>query len=675
MIDISIINEKFLCLLKTGVDIEIYQAKIKITQLPSEIPMVKYFDRSKEIEVFYPKSFLCDPFNDFRIYGLEITCGLDFSWTFFFCEKSKNEALAQGHAFLNHLRLEFPGLDGEVSVSRLPVYFCEEHHERYGFMMPRLPLEISIINKFISLFNMWKFGEIHLFLFWQKATRLINSTNLLDLIKDDDYFVRIFLTLKLPENQEELSEVDKIKWNSIIRFLISSIRNSYGRKTFAMSFFLFPWILLIYRNLKNITEFYEEHFKLMPYLEVFMSKFPYMSFTKPFKIDCHFPENIPIPRVQSLRNQRYTLIASNKRMDKICIGKILNHGLVSSNDALIPMESLAKSMLIGGTHGTGKTYLLKQISKEFERFRWIVGVLYINIGKELQERYFQPHLVIKYDDLWIPYFLCKRNHDKCLQETASYLTASLGLREPVDKVLKKVMNAFIKVKGSLPDSPLTLFRGLKKWYKEHRYHDEYQTNILTAIENRVLSLFSDPKLEEIMSLNKHEKIPKWYDIWKKGNKVYIDLSSCNYYVKLLLVNAILQIIRALENPNDVNGLKSLIVIDEANEILNKPKDYFVNYDEYVARAQLEKIFTNILLELRSKGLGFILVSQMPSKLFTSATELPSIKVLFRLGESCIKYFFDDPQERDFLRLLKDRRALVLNGNNGDRYAIETIPFD
>ncbi|MHA1318107.1 MAG: hypothetical protein ACTSQ6_11425, partial [Candidatus Heimdallarchaeaceae archaeon] len=139
--------------------------------------------------------------------------------------------------------------------------------ERYGFMMPRLPLEISIINKFISLFNTWKFGEIHLFLFWQKATRLINSTNLLDLIKDDDYFVRIFLTLKLPENQEELSEVDKIKWNSIIRFLISSIRNSYGRKTFAMSFFLFPWILLIYRNLKNITEFYEEHFKLMPYQE------------------------------------------------------------------------------------------------------------------------------------------------------------------------------------------------------------------------------------------------------------------------------------------------------------------------------------------------------------------------------------------------------------------------
>ena len=100
----------------------------------------------------------------------------------------------------------------------------------------------------------------------------------------------------------------------------------------------------------------------------------------------------------------------------------------------------------------------------------------------------------------MPYFIEGDYLDKGLQETATYLTASLGLREPIDKILKNVMDSFRRVNGSLPDSLTTLFKGLRKWYREHKYHEKYQTNILTAIENRVLSLLSEQDVENTLKL-------------------------------------------------------------------------------------------------------------------------------------------------------------------------------
>jgi hypothetical protein len=275
----------------------------------------------------------------------------------------------------------------------------------------------------------------------------------------------------------------------------------------------------------------------------------------------------------------------------------------------------------------------------------------------------------------VPYFVEGDYLDKGLQETATYLTASLGLREPVDKILKNVMDSFIKVNGGLPDSLTTLFKGLRKWYMEHEYHEKYQTNILTAIENRVLSLLSESGVEIMLKLIPKNTIPRWFKDWRNGKKIMLDISMCNMYVKLLIANAIFQLVRSLTPDYEVGKLQHLIVIDEAHQILERSRDQFTNNDFYIAKEQLEKIFNSLMREFRSKGLGFIVADQSPSDLFLSATKLPSLKILFRLGEDCIKRFTTVLDDRNFLMLLRDRRALVLNGNNSDRYAIQTVGFD
>ena len=151
---------------------------------------------------------------------------------------------------------------------------------------------------------------------------------------------------------------------------------------------------------------------------------------------------------------------------------------------------------------------------------------------------------------------------------------------------------------------------------------------------------------------------------------------CNIYAKRLIANAIFQMIRTLTPDLEAERLQSIIVIDEAHQILEKTRESArkINHDDDVARAKLEEIFKVLLKEFRAKGLSFIIIDQTPSDLFDCVTKLPSLKILFRLGEHCSRQFTTNPQDLDFLSLLKDRQALVLNGVKGERYAIETIDF-
>jgi hypothetical protein len=399
------------------------------------------------------------------------------------------------------------------------------------------------------------------------------------------------------------------------------------------------------------------------------------AFVDPEKFDFSFPDSCPILRANALRlkNVEYLPITKDDP-NYIWIGNILDKGILESNHSLIPIDHFVGSVFIGGQSNTGKTHLLTQISIELYKKAPKIGVLYLNFGKGNQERFYKTDRIIKYgdEDFVVPYFVEGDYPDKALQETATYLTASLGLREPVDKILKKVMDSFRKTNGSLPDSLTILFKGLRKWYKEHKYHEKYQTNILTAIENRVLSLLSGPDVENTFKLGPKNLVPQWFIDWRNGKKIMLDVSMCDRYLKLLIASAIFQLVRSLTPDYEAGKLQHLIAIDEAHQITERSRDQFTNSDFHIAKEQLEKIFNTLIREFRSKGLGFIIADNTPSHLFYSATNLPSLKILFRLWEDCIRRFTTSLDDRNFLILLRKRRALVLNGNNSDRYAIQTV---
>lgn len=123
-----------------------------------------------------------------------------------------------------------------------------------------------------------------------------------------------------------------------------------------------------------------------------------------------------------------------------------------------------------------------------------------------------------------------------------------------------------------------------------------------------------------------------------------------------------------------NCLQNIIVIDEAHQILEKVKNSVIRDYDNISKEQLEKIFDTLLREFGGKGVSFIIADQTPSDLFNCVTKLPSLKILFRLEDDCIKRFLSNIKEQEFLSRLKNRQALVIDGD-GNRYAIETLDYN
>lgn len=124
-----------------------------------------------------------------------------------------------------------------------------------------------------------------------------------------------------------------------------------------------------------------------------------------------------------------------------------------------------------------------------------------------------------------------------------------------------------------------------------------------------------------------------------------------------------------------NKLKNIIMLDEIGEIAKKPATKFSNDDEFISQYFLEEVLSDFLESFRSRGISIILTAQKPSKLFESVYSLPSILILFTTAHSCSKLFTNDIEEQDNLAMLGERKAIVIDGANGRKFAIYTMDFN
>ena len=92
------------------------------------------------------------------------------------------------------------------------------------------------------------------------------------------------------------------------------------------------------------------------------------------------------------------------------------------------------------------------------------------------------------------------------------------------------------------------------------------------------------------------------------------------------------------------------------------------------KEQRTKIFSELLKEYRSRGVGFIIADQSPARLFDDVVSQPSIKVIFREDYPNNLLFSEDSIERQILTQLPNRLALVINGATGEKYLIKTNYF-
>jgi len=652
-----------------------WQARIKITQVPAEIESVFARDYEKGKDVSIKKSFLTNPFSDQTVYGLELSLKNDLSWTFFISKNSKKDAFIKGLSYLHQLETMYPGLTAEFKVVPIDTLKMKEDSKLYELVLPYRPKNFKIIEKILLLFKKEKIGDISFYFFWQRDDSVTMGHSHYDGEFQDFYKLKIMMRHDPFHFSNEAQQLYNTILKSYQDYLTIDVHSFLKNRAVFENRHWKTWhgiisseLMLENKMIYKTGEFYNLVRDQIDDEERFCFVYPAM-------VDFTFPNNSTIrtANVLKLRNYQYKDVSIYDE-NSIWLGHLINNGIIDNNNATIPISHFGASVIIGGQMNSGKTRLLTQISREFYQKAPNVGILYLNVVKANQEHLYQHDRVIKYGDpeFQVPYFIKGEYLEKSFQQTSTYLAASLGLREPVDKILKEVMKSFIRVNSELPASLTTLFKGLRKWYLEHPYDSKFQVRILTAIDNRVLTLFSDDVLNKCMQLPQNSIVPQWFLDWRNGKKIFLDLSMCGDYVKLVLSSAIFQMIRTLTPDYEANGLQHLIVLDEAHGILEKSRDQFTNSDIFVAKEQLERIFNTLLREFRSKGLGFIITDVTPSDLFLSTTKLPSLKILFRMGEECTRRFTHMFDDQKYLMLLEYRHALVLNGNNGERYAIKTI---
>ena len=186
-------------------------------------------------------------------------------------------------------------------------------------------------------------------------------------------------------------------------------------------------------------------------------------------------------------------------------------------------------------------------------------------------------------------------------------------------------------------------------------------------------MFDEDKIQDVLKLS--NDLPNWFRDWMDGKNTFLDLSMCSKFVMMLLVNAIFQLIRAITKDNLIEQLKYIVVIDEAHIILEKPITNNSDDADFIMKEQMAKIFSELLKEYRSRGVGFILADQSPSSLFNEISSQPSIKIIFREDYPNNTLFSEDIRERQMITQVPNRLALVINGATGEKYLIKTIDYN
>jgi len=649
-----------------------WQGIVKITQIPNK----KNLSENDQ-------SWLCNPFSNDCVYGTKITVDKEyFSWKFFIKESSQKEAYTNSICLHDYLKEIYPGLSGEVKAKSIDSERLNKKKRFFEIVLPPpyFNKKINIFEKIINLFTYKSDSKVIIYILWQRddsSIKEIEGTELETGIKlDENYKIKIYIN-PIPEISKSSEMDDSLtELEGHLKYLTTNIQNTDGDSAQLKQAPNDTWERILegrvfYKNHMNLDtgRFYRKILDIIP-----EEKIP--GFVNPKILDFNVNEFIPLEKAIIVRNENVNFIQKPNPND-ICLGYYIRRGVITDRKTYLSAHDLIHHVFIGGLTGSGKTTLLNHIQHEISSKVPKCGVLIISLKKEEQDVPYKLDLSLKYGDpdLRVPYYFAGENIEVTFEQLAALLASSLGLKQPVDIILYNVMLEYFEENNNLPDTLKELFGKLLVWFKTYAYHKKYQTNIKTAIKNRALKATKSPILNNITKLPSIK--PSWFIEWMNGKNVFIDLSDsvCNEFIKRLLINLIFQMIRIFFPQTKANKLKNVVILDEIGEIGKKPATLASNDDEFISQYFLEKVLSEFLKAFRSRGICTILATQKPSELFESIYSLPSILFLFTIAHSCSKLFTNDLEEQDVLRRLGKRRAIVIDGVNGRKFAIYTIDFN
>ncbi len=573
-------------------------------------------------------------------------------------ELSREERKAK--IVLNRLKSALPGMDGEVIREIIPPFRSTIqiwHLKAPNHFFPFRP--IPIIQEFIAL-AMTIPVELHCTLLYQQTG--VERTPYEPYFTATTYF---WCDLDpYAENEQYLPAIGEIL--DSLRYSMNSCLkiDSTGRETRTATFSPIPfspehcWKLL-----------HQPDASILLYCNLRIS---------PKNFDSRFPSQLKILQSVSYGAENISLEKHGDTEDQIHLGHFVFDSQITSLPATLPINDLARHMGIYGKPGFGKSKLLRIILDQLALKRPTVGKLILGIGKSSQSAEYRGIVdqYFTYGDemLLIPYIALGHeqqefgfspqqnptfNFEQNAGRSGDYQAAGVGVGNPYNYMFHKHFKSFQQT-HRVPKNLRSFFKVVIEDHinAEHPYGVNVQKNILRVLENRIESLLT-PEFNRVTAYQ--PALPSWLNYWIQGKSVFLDLSPCTDSIKRYLVFLILNLIQTFL-PEQEEGLKYVLVIDECHRIFSKPDSLgFQDSDDNNAARKMSQIIHEILAEYRSRGLSVIFADQDPPSLIEAIPKLPGIRVLFNLSDhQSPRLFTSDPQEIRILQTLPKRNFLLMN---------------
>lgn len=357
--------------------------------------------------------------------------------------------------------------------------------------------------------------------------------------------------------------------------------------------------------------------------------------------------SIELPRFDVIgvpvrENVRFDL--AQKTQGDIVLGDILQSRRLTHKEYLLDVNELNRHALVIGLTGGGKTNTIKNILLEITKKKEVPFLVVEPAKKEYWELYklgidnLNIYSMSENNMLYINPF--ERVGDVSIQMHIDYLfaafKASFIMYPPMPYVLERAIYSVYEDCGwdiSQNRNEIgNVFPTIEQLYfkipvivEEMGYDFREQKNIIGALQARINSLRLGMK-GQCLNVRKSTDIE---NILNKNSIIELegiaDEEAKAFIMSLLMV----QLMEYRMNKEDSQKtLKHLFLMEEAHRLLkNVTSGSGENADP---RGNAVEMFCNMLAELRSKGQGFIVADQIPSKLTPDIVKNTNLKILHRI---------------------------------------------
>lgn len=361
----------------------------------------------------------------------------------------------------------------------------------------------------------------------------------------------------------------------------------------------------------------------------------------------------------------------------ISVGRLQN--IISSEDAYIGfnLKDLTKHMLVVGTPGSGKSTflvgLMDRLWKQPEKIPFLVIEPAKNEYRSLIDSIPDLQVFSPGKNNVAPFvlnpFVPPRgvSIEKYKSIVKSAFSAAFEMWTPLDQLFDETLNICYSEQGWLDStvveecsecfSLVDFIQTYKEVVGSKGYSGEYKKQIEAAGVLRFNGL-----IEQNANIFDSRYSVPIEDILKSPTVIELsnikDVKQKSFVIALLLNN-----IYAYVEANNINDgkLKNVILLEEAHALLCG--ESAGTNDTANSNAAAVKLLTDMLAEIRSRGVGIVIADQSPKKVTSAVIANTNIKVMFRLVEADDKDIVKrstvmDDHQRERLSKLKCGQALL-----------------